>query len=161
MKIRVAIAAFALSASTSLIATALPPSQLQRAVRSWRPSAPPRAFSYALVHLRDAGPADALVLIRDPNYCGSGGCALIVYEGEPDGPFKLISTSTITREPLYILRQESHGWHDFTTFVSGGGLRACSAIMHFNGRRYPSNPSTAPCASPSRLQHATPVTLEQ
>jgi hypothetical protein len=161
MKLSAAIVIFAMSASASVIVAAAPPSGLEIAIRSWRPNDPPSAFSYALVHLKDVGPPDALVLIRDPNYCGSGGCVLIVLKGELNGSFKLISTSTISREPLYILRHESHGWHDFTTFVSGGGVTPCNAIMRFNGRRYPGNPSTVPCASQIRLRDATSVSLDQ
>lgn len=161
VKLRAVILTFAINASASLVVAAAPPSGLEIAVRSWRTNDPPRAFAYALVQLKNAGPPDALVLISDPNYCGSGGCVLIVLEGELDGSFKLISASTISREPLYILRRESHGWHDFTTFVSGGGVTACNAIMRFDGRRYPANPSTAPCASKIRLRDATSVNLEQ
>jgi hypothetical protein len=153
--------AFALGLSTALTAAAAAPAQLEKAVRDWQPDNPPREFSYALVHLKDAGPADALVLTRDPRYCGSGGCVLIVLEGELDGSFRLVSTSTVSRAPLYILPQRSHGWHDFTTFVSGGGTRACNAIMRFNGHRFPSNPSTVPCASQTELADAIAVKLGQ
>jgi hypothetical protein len=94
MKLSAVIVTFAMSASASLIVAAPPPAGPEIAVRSWRPNDPPRAFSYALVHLKDLGPPDALVLIRDPNYYGSGGCVLIVLEGELDGSFKLIKTAT-------------------------------------------------------------------
>jgi putative lipoprotein len=161
MKSTAAIVAFAVSASTAFVATAAPPSELEASVRDWRPDHSPRAFSYGFVHLRDIGPADAIVLIRDPYYCGSGGCVLIVLEGEADGSFKLISTSTISREPLYLLPQKSHGRHDFTALVGGGGARTCNVLMRFNGRRYPRDPSTAPCATQAELSDATLIKLDQ
>ena len=131
--------------STPMIAA--PPPQLAAAVRTWHPKLPPEAFSYALVDLNEDGIADAIVLVRDRWYCGSGGCALLVFRDDHDGSYHRLSGSTTSREPIYLLRDQNHGWHDFTVYFRGGGAKPCNAVMRFNGRKYPLNPSMVPCAT--------------
>ena len=38
----------------------------------------------------------------------------------------------------------SNGWHDLIMPVGGGGAKASSRVLEFNGKRYPGNPSVAP-----------------
>ncbi len=117
-------------------------------------------FDFALVDLNGDGIPDAIVLFTGPGNCGSEGCTLEILRGTKRG-FEFISRSTISREPIQILAEKHFGWHSFTVSVSGGGAKPCNALMRFNDRIYPPNPSTAPCATPAQLQSAMPVTMTQ
>lgn len=159
LPVRLVIAYIAVAMIVSSPVVAAPPRQLAAAIQAWHPNHPPQAFSYGLVDLNDDGVIDAIVLVRDRWYCGSGGCALLILQGKPDGSFVLVSSSTISREPIYILPKENHSWHDFTVRVCGGGAKPCNAVMRFDGRRYPLNPSMMPCATPGQLRSGKLLTL--
>lgn len=95
--------------------------------------------------LNGDGRDDALVLLTDRRHCGTGGCSLVVFEGTADG-FRKLSVSTISREPVSLLEESSHGWHSFTLWVSGGGLKSHAVRMRFTGTRYLGNSSMQPAA---------------
>jgi hypothetical protein len=135
-------------------AQASPPRSLSVAVAEGRSDSPSPHFKFALVDLNDDGVPDAVALVDDPEYCGSGGCNLLVFRGIHDGSFQRLTVATINREPITVLREKSHGWHSLTVAVGWGGAKSCYALMRFNGQRYPANPSTAPCAMPRQLHSA-------
>lgn len=115
-------------------------------------------FDYGLVDLNGDGILDAIVLFKGPEDCGSGGCLLEIFRGTEQG-FEFVSGSTISREPIQFLKEKRSHWRSFTVLVAGGGAKVCNALMRFNGKKYPLNPSTAPCATPAQLQSAVPVTM--
>lgn len=132
---------------------------LDQAVSTWASETTPPAYRYALTDLSSDGRLDAIVLISDPDYCGTGGCTLLVIQGTSAG-FKVISDSTITREPIYLLREVRSGWHTISVLVAGGGVEAGQALMRFNGKQYPGNPSIEPRATAADLKTATKLTLQ-
>ena len=88
---------------------------------------------------------EIVVYYEDKNYCGSGGCVLLILI--PRGSsFEVIGRTTITRLPIRVLKTYSNGYHDLGVWLQGGGiLPGHEALVPFDGRRYSSNPSTAPC----------------
>lgn len=94
-------------------------------------------FSYASVDLNQDGTQDALVLLQSQDWCGSGGCTLLVLKGSADHNYQLVSESTVTDTPIYLLSSSQHGWHDFSVYTRGTG----QVLMQFDGQKYPSNPS--------------------
>lgn len=114
-------------------------------------------FEYALIDLNGDGIPDAVVLLRG-GYCGSGGCTLQIYQGTQRG-FIFVSSSMISREPVQILTEKRFGWHSLTIRVGGGGGTECNALMRFDGRKYPLNPSVQPCAIAVQLRSASPLTF--
>jgi hypothetical protein len=115
-------------------------------------------FTFGLVDIDGDGIPDAIVSLRGPHNCGSGGCKLEIFRGTRQG-FKFISGSTISREPVQILAEKRFGWHSFTVSVSGGGAKPCNAVMRLDGQKYLINPSLAPCATPAELLAAMPVRM--
>jgi hypothetical protein len=101
-------------------------------------------YSVAFVDLDDDGTPEALVYLSGPEWCGSGGCSLLILR--PEGPsWKVITRTTITQLPIRVLSTKTNGWHDITVWVRGGGIQpGHEARLRFNGRKYPSNPSTLP-----------------
>ena len=124
---------------------------LDAAVRGWTHDRSLPSFQYALVDLNDDGISDAVILIADHRYCGSGGCSMIVLKGIAGG-FELISSNTLSREPVAVLPETRLGWHTLAILVSGGGVKTGSALMRFDGTRYPSNPSLLPRATDADLR---------
>lgn len=62
-----------------------------------------------------------------------------------EGSFKVIANVTIVHPPILAFKSKSHGRHDIGVWVQGGGiLPGYEALLRFNGRSYPSNPSVPP-----------------
>jgi hypothetical protein len=90
------------------------------------------------------GRKDILVYITGRNWCGNGGCSLMILEPE-NGSYKIIGDTSITWAPIRKLATSSHGHPDIGVDVSGGGLiPGYEARLRFDGRRYPENPSVPP-----------------
>lgn len=89
---------------------------------------------------------DRLTLVRliGPEYCGSGGCQLLVLGAQGD-PFANLGNVSIVNTPVRILETSTNGRPDIGVQVRGGGIsEPYEAILKFNGTRYPSNPSVIP-----------------
>lgn len=85
-----------------------------------------------------------LVYFNGPEYCGSGGCQLLVLGAQGD-PYVVLGDISIVNAPIRILENRTNGRPDIGVQVRGGGVtEAYEAVLQFDGRRYPSNPSTAP-----------------
>ena len=83
---------------------------------------------------------DAVVLLQGLDWCGSGGCTLLIYQGLPNQQFKLINKTTVTSPPIYVSQQQSHGWKNLVVQSRNQG----AVQLAFNGVAYPSNPSLLP-----------------
>ena len=101
-------------------------------------------YSRALVDLNDDGTNEAIVYLGGHEWCGSGGCTMLLLR--PEGSiYRLITRVTITQTPVRVLNSRSHGWHDIAVSVRGGGIQpGYEALLRFNGRTYPTNPSVPP-----------------
>jgi hypothetical protein len=101
-------------------------------------------YLVAFVDLNGDGKREAIVYLMGRGWCGSGGCNTLILTG--DGrPWKVLSSITITRPPIRVLSSKSHGWHDISVWVQGGGIRpGYEAALSFNGKTYSENPSVPP-----------------
>jgi hypothetical protein len=94
--------------------------------------------------LNGDGVDEAVVYLLGSNWCGSGGCNMLVLRQE-HGSWKVVSTMTIVRPPVRVLESTSNGWRDIGVWVQGGGIRrGYEAELHFNGKTYSRNPSVPP-----------------
>jgi hypothetical protein len=109
-------------------------------------------FTRAPIDLNQDGRADAVVLVRDANWCGSGGCFMLIFKGTAKG-YSLVSRSTITSTPVRILPSSHFGWRDLIVYSNGTG----DVVLRFNGVRYPFNPSLELAPTPNQLQSAVEV----
>ena len=100
-------------------------------------------FSYAPVSLGDKK-QEIFVYLTGPDWCGSGGCTALLLA--PVGSsFRVIDKFTLVWLPIRILTSKTNGLNDIALRVRGGGiLPGYTAILRFDGRRYPANPSLAP-----------------
>lgn len=111
----------------------------------------PPAYRCALADLNGDDTPAAVVLIDDRQYCGTGGCTLVGFEGAA-GEFKLVSWSTITREPIFVLSGSRHGWRSLAVWSSGGGVTSRQVLMAYDGSAYPLNPSMQPTVPAKELK---------
>ncbi|RYG09880.1 MAG: hypothetical protein EON96_17590, partial [Caulobacteraceae bacterium] len=67
--------------------------------------------------------ADALtlVLFSGPEYCGSGGCNLLILSRQGD-TFTVLGRQTIVRAPIRVLSTETGGRPDIGVRIAGGGV---------------------------------------
>lgn len=89
-------------------------------------------------------PRQVIVYLAGPGWCGTGGCTALLLD--PKGTtFTVIDRFTLARLPIRVLPSTTNGWHDIAMPVEGGGaIGEHLAILRFNGREYPNNPSMAP-----------------
>ena len=98
----------------------------------------------AFVDLNGDGKKEAIVYLMGDGWCGSGGCTMLVLASEATS-FKVVTEITISRPPIRVLSSTSHGWHNISVWVAGGGIEpAYEAELRFDGKTYPGNPSVAP-----------------
>jgi hypothetical protein len=86
----------------------------------------------AEIDLDGDGLQDAVVLLTDKEFCGSGGCTLEVFKGTHAG-LHFVSGTTLVLPPILVLPTKSHGWRTLIT----GSRYIGHARLDFNGHRYP------------------------
>ena len=100
-------------------------------------------YYYNRVDLNGDGQPEVLVYLVGSYICGTGGCNLLVFRELQDS-YQLISEISLVNQPVIVSITRTRGWNDLIVFVAGGGARARHAVLRFNGRTYPDNPSDAP-----------------
>lgn len=100
-------------------------------------------YEAAFVDLDEDGKQDIVAYASGPQYCGSGGCSMSVLRATGKG-YDTIGRTTVTQLPIRLLPSRSHGLHDLGVAVSGGGASEHAVRLRFDGRRYPSNPTSLP-----------------
>ena len=96
-------------------------------------------YQTRLYDLNQDGIDDAVVLLSGMEWCGSGGCTLLVFKGLANGSFQPHSKMTVSSTPIYALSTQTQGWRDLSVYTRGLG----QVVLKFNGKSYPSNPSLA------------------
>lgn len=84
------------------------------------------------------------VLFSGPEYCGSGGCTLLILSDGGAAGYAVLGKTTITRAPIRVLSTSTNGRPDIGVQVAGGGVEPHEALLAFDGAEYPSNPTVAP-----------------
>jgi hypothetical protein len=98
----------------------------------------------ALVDLDGDGRREAIVYVSGSTMCGSGGCHLLILT-RAGASWREVARTAITWPPIRVLSARTRGWRDIGVFVAGGGiLPGYEAVLKFDGRRYPPNPSMVP-----------------
>ena len=97
-------------------------------------------YQIAEIDLNGDKKKDALVLLQDRNWCGTGGCSMLVFANQ-NNRFKLVSAISLVREPVVISETKTKNWRDIIVHVSGGGGESKNVALKFNGSSYPTNPS--------------------
>src|SRR5262245_31685953 len=112
----------------------------------------PGYFRYAFADLNGDKIDDAIVLMRNPQSCGSGGCDMEIFRGTKTG-FEFVSHSTITNAPIRVSSEKVSGWNSIIVGARGVG----EVAMRFDGKKYPLNPSMQPKATAAQLSGARTI----
>ncbi|RYU67470.1 hypothetical protein ERW51_11730 [Aliivibrio finisterrensis] len=103
-------------------------------------------FSTGYADLNGDGLEDAVVFLKGMQWCGSGGCTLMIFQNLGNS-YQLISKSSVTSTPISVAKTETNGWKDLIVWSRGSGL----VLMKFNGEQYPHNPSLEPADSEPQM----------
>jgi hypothetical protein len=133
---------------------------LQQAIASYtqQQGAPPEANDQVFadyIDLNGDGTLDAVVILSTSYWCGTGGCTMLVLEGQPGNTFRRVSASSLVRPPVTVSNSKTNGWRDLILQVSGGGMPAKTVALKFDGKQYPLNPSDQPALSANALTQGT------
>ena len=110
------------------------------------------------VDLNGDGRAEFVVHVAGPMVCGTGGCDTLVFAQEGAG-LRLVSRTSVTRPPIVVTSTTTQGWRDLVVRVSGGGIiPGYDALLRFDGRTYPANP-TVPPAEPLKAPASGEVAI--
>lgn len=97
----------------------------------------------AFTDLNGDGKDEAIAYVMGPDWCGSGGCNVLVLT--PDGAtYKVVMDASVSQLPISLLPGSSHGWRDLGVEIGGGGGESGVAEMKFNGKTYPDDPTGPP-----------------
>jgi hypothetical protein len=101
-------------------------------------------YSSAFVDLKDDGTKEVIVYLSGRDWCGTGGCVMLILA--PEGTsYRVVTKTTVTRLPIRVLTTKSNGWHDVGVVARINGIEPLDeAILSFDGKSYPSNPSVSP-----------------
>ena len=103
----------------------------------------PNNYVLSLHDLNGDGVQEAVVLLTDTDWCGSGGCTLLVARHR-GAAWQLISKITLVHPPVIALERKRSGWQSLSVIVGGGGEVTHPVILDFRRGRYPSSPTTVP-----------------
>lgn len=95
--------------------------------------------------LNGDGRREAVVFIKSPFrfWCGTHGCTVLVFKAH-DKHFTLVNDIQPVRAPIHVSANKTNGWHDLIVRVSGRWTESHDVALRFDGRRYPTNPESAP-----------------
>jgi len=94
-------------------------------------------------------------LLAQLDWCGSGGCTLLIFENHQQ-EWRFNSRVSLVRTPINLGLEQNNGWQDLVLFVSDGGAIPNQHVLKHQGGRYPLNPSSAPVADYGQI---SPVQL--
>ncbi|EAQ75090.1 MULTISPECIES: hypothetical protein [unclassified Synechococcus] len=113
-------------------------------------AAGPLRYAYNRIDLNGDRQDELVATVIGPYTCGTGGCNAYVFQSGPKGKgLRLVSQMSLFKPPLVVSDQRHNGWRDLISRVRIDAGHGYYARLPFNGRGYPSNPSTPP-AEPLR-----------
>lgn len=97
-------------------------------------------YSAAFVDLQDDGNFEVIVRLTGAQWCGTGGCRTLILVSE-GASYRVVTNFLIVWLPIRVLATKSHGWHDISIRVAGGGIQpGYESRLSFNGKSYPVSP---------------------
>jgi hypothetical protein len=113
-------------------------------------------YYYNRVDLNADGRPETLVYLFGTTWCGSAGCAALVFQ-RVQGRYALVTHISGVELPVIVSRVRTNGWQDLIAYVrwgevGGRTLRDYYAVLRFDGRTYPDQfPGGPPVKSHNRI----------
>ena len=115
----------------------------------------PIFYNYNRVALNRDPHTEVIAYVFGQAACGTGGCMALIFETQ-GAEYNLISQIALARTPILVGSHQSHGWKDLILFVAGGGVQpGYYAVLPFDGRQYPDNPTAPPAKRLTYPEKAT------
>ena len=100
--------------------------RLRFAVQSYLQGAPLRNYEstpylFAFVELAGTGKRQAIIYLTGREWCGTGGCTMLVLT-QQDSSYRVLGRIPTVKLPIRLLESRSHGWRDLAVFTQGGGI---------------------------------------
>lgn len=89
---------------------------------------------------------DAIVYLEDRDWCGSGGCTVLVFEAMDEidaaemGAFRPAAEISLMHGPIHVSRRRSNQWCELVVRDPDGTAR----VLRYDGETYPTSPTDAP-----------------
>jgi hypothetical protein len=116
----------------------------------------PGSYTASLRDLNGDGVPEAVVLLAGPDWCGSGGCTLLVAR-QGAATWQVVSKTTLVHPPVVALAREHSGWRSLGVTVGGGGVALHPVALDFQAGGYPSNATRAPASPASSASSGEPL----
>jgi len=101
-------------------------------------------YMTSLVDLNGDGRPEALIYVTGPDWCGTGGCVLLVLKRD-GASWQVVNWTPAVRPPIRVLDSKTHGWRDLGIQRAGGGIKAAyEEVRGFNGIKYSAKQSVKP-----------------
>ncbi len=114
-------------------------------------AAGPLSYAYNRIDLSGDRQDELVATVIGPYTCGTGGCNAYVFQNVTQvRGLRLVSQMSLFKPPLVVSDQRHNGWRDLISRVRIDAGHGYYARLPFNGRSYPSNPSTPPAEPLSR-----------
>ncbi len=93
-------------------------------------------YVYAHAELDGHATPETFVYLMGSLFCGTGGCDLMLFTRPAGGSYRHLQTFPITRPPVLVSPDRTHGWNDLVRLESGGGAPPTFLRHHYDGTRY-------------------------
>lgn len=97
-------------------------------------------FDVAFDDLNQDGQDEPVVLLKGQDWCGSGGCTMLIFQGRPHQQFEFLSKTTLVDTQVYSTTYLHNGWKQLLVYSRKHG----QVMLKFDGNQYPLNPSLLP-----------------
>ena len=112
----------------------------------------PASFQFATTDLNGDAVSDALVLLSGSDWCGTGGCTLLVLKGGGQESFSLLSSTTVADNPVRVASSKQLGvWAPILVYSGHRG----DMYLTYSSKGYPSNATSARKASKADANSST------
>jgi hypothetical protein len=116
-------------------------------------------YYYNRVDLNADGQTEVLVYLFGTTWCGSAGCAALVFQSV-GSKYKLVTHISGVENPIIVSGHRTNGWNDLIAHVRWGEVRERTlrdyyAVLRFGGHTYPDQ---FPGASPLNSRRRVPGT---
>lgn len=97
-------------------------------------------YCYNFIDINNDGKNELFVELYGKYVSGTGGNTALIFENK-NGRYKLLQRFSVVHNPVIISDKKTNGFNDIIMYVCGGGAECGYAVLKYDGKNYPSNPS--------------------
>ncbi len=116
---------------------------------------PAHRYTWSRVDLNGDGRPEVVAQVVGPMFCGTGGCPLLIFRELSPGRLQLLTQMSLFKDPLIVTERRHNGWKELITRVRVDAGTSYYAVLRYDGRTYPTNPSVAPAIPLRRPEPGT------